>query len=281
MKFKKIIVGLLFLAGFGMLMYPVVSNILATMQEEKVISVYEQNLDTYPQEKVDEEMEKAKTYNASISGENIKDPFIQNSGTVLPDNYAEILDIGNGVMGYIEIPSIDVKLPIYHGTSEKVLQKGVGHLLQTSFPIGGKGNHTVLSGHRGLPQAELFTNLVDLEKGDEFYIHVLNETLKYEVDQVKTVYPHETEDLLPVAGKDYITLVTCVPYGINTERLLVRGTRVPYDVKHAKTIDNSQTFRRSIRWPYVVAAFAVAGVGVYVFIKKRKKKDENKDEAKQ
>ncbi|MDH6365968.1 MULTISPECIES: class C sortase [unclassified Breznakia] len=278
MKVKKTLVALLFLGGFALLMYPVVSNILATMQEEKVIASYQQNIDTYSQEKVDEEMKKAKEYNASISGENIQDPFIQNSGTVLPENYSEILDIGNGVMAYIEIPAIDVKLPIYHGTSEKVLQKGVGHLLQTSLPIGGPNNHTVLSGHRGLPQANLFTDLVDLEVGDTFYVHVLNDTLKYEVDQIKTVYPHETDELLPVVGEDYITLVTCVPYGVNTERLLVRGTRVAYEVEHQNTVSNNQVLKRSIRWPYIFGSVVLAGVGGYIYFKKRKKKDENKEE---
>ncbi|MCP1103452.1 sortase A [Aequitasia blattaphilus] len=271
MKSKKWLVGILFLIGLGLLMYPVISGILASMQEEKVIAVYENNLDKYTEEEVEKELALAKEYNASISGEHIKDPFIQDSGMVLPDNYSQILDF-NGVMGSIEIPKIKVNLPIYHGTSEEVLEKGAGHLLQSSFPVGGDGTHSVISGHRGLPKAKLFTDLVDLEEGDIFYIHILNDVLKYEVDRIETVEPYETENLLPVPGEDYVTLVTCTPYGVNSHRLLVRGTRVPYDVEHTQTIDNSRSIRAAVWWPYIAAAAALVILGILIFFGRRRSK---------
>ena len=140
--------------------------------------------------------------------------------------YEELLNISDGIMAYIEIPSIQVSLPIYHGTSEPVLQIAVGHLDWTSLPVGGESTHCALSGHRGLPSARLFTDLDKMVVGDLFMIHVLDETITYEVDQIKIVEPHESEDLLVEAGKDLVTLVTCTPYGVNTHRLLVRGHRV-------------------------------------------------------
>lgn len=271
MKSKKWLVGILFLIGLGLLMYPIISGILASMQEEKVIAVYENNLDKYTEEEVEKELALAKEYNASISGEHIKDPFIQDSGMVLPDNYSQILDF-NGVMGSIEIPKIKVNLPIYHGTSEEVLEKGAGHLLQSSFPVGGAGTHSVISGHRGLPKAKLFTDLVDLEEGDIFYIHILNDVLKYEIDRIETVEPYETENLLPVPGEDYVTLVTCTPYGVNSHRLLVRGMRVPYDVEHTQTIDNSRSIRAAVWWPYIAAAAALVILGILIFFGRRRSK---------
>ena len=132
---------------------------------------------------------------------------------------------GDGMMGYIEIPEIDIYLPIYHGVSEEVLSKGIGHMPNSAFPIGGEGNHAVLTGHTGLPSAKLFTDLTELEEGDRFYIHILDLVLCYTVDQIKVVLPNEGQDLSIVPGKDYCTLVTCTPYGINSHRLLVRGIR--------------------------------------------------------
>lgn len=153
-----------------------------------------------------------------------------NRGTI-PDQYDDILDFGNGVMGWIHIPDIGVELSIYHGVSDTVLQKGVGHLSASALPIGGAGTHCVLTGHTGLPSAELFTDLTKLTAGDLFYLHVLDEILVYEVDQITVVLPHQVEELQPVPGRDWCTLVTCTPYGINTHRLLVRGERVNTDTE--------------------------------------------------
>ncbi len=148
---------------------------------------------------------------------------------MLPDNYEEVLNIsGDGVMGYVEIPKINVYLPIYHGTGEDVLEKGAGHLEMTALPIGGENRHPVISAHRGLPSAELFTRLDEMETGDQFYIHVLDRTLAYEVDQIEVIEPEELSLLQPEEDKDLVTLLTCTPYAVNTHRLLVRGIRIPY-----------------------------------------------------
>lgn len=149
---------------------------------------------------------------------------------MLPDNYQEVLNVnGDGVMGYIEIPKIGVYLPIYHGTSEETLQKGAGHLEATALPVGGLNRHPVISAHRGLPSAELFTRLDEMKIGDIFYIHVLDRTLAYQVDQIETIVPEDLAFLRAEEGKDLVTLLTCTPYAVNTHRLLVRGERIPYE----------------------------------------------------
>lgn len=191
------------------------------------------------------------------------------SGFALPQNYLECLNInGDGVMGYIEIPRIDVRLPIYHGSSEEVLQQGVGHIESTALPIGGDYTHAVLTGHRGLPSAKLFTDLDRLEIGDQFYIHVLDEVLAYEIDEINTVLPDQLQELQPIEGRDLVTLVTCTPYGVNTHRMLVRGTRVPYIPEEAdeyrQTAGLVSVFGVDIRMQYLGAA--VGGVVLIVIL---------------
>lgn len=220
---------LLFAAGAGIFLYPAISNYLAERQQSDVIHTYQAKVDEMEQEKLDEAWEEARIYNENLAGDPVHDPFVMGSGYVLPDNYSEVLNInGDGVMGHVEIPKIDVDLPIYHGTDEDVLEKGAGHLEMTALPIGGKNRHPVISAHRGLPSAELFTRLDEMEVGDEFYIHVLDETLAYEVDQIEVILPEELSAIQPEEDKDLVTLLTCTPYAVNTHRLLVRGTRVPY-----------------------------------------------------
>ena len=218
---------LLFLAGAAIFLYPTVSNYFAEKAQASAIRTYQNQVESGNPEDLAAEWEKAEIYNESLSGDPVRDPFIAGSGYALPDNYLEVLNI-DGVMGYLEIPKISVSLPIYHGTSDEVLEKGVGHIESTALPIGGDYRHTVLTGHRGLPSAELFTRLDELEEGDQFYIHVLGEILAYEVDQIKTVLPTEVDEILPIPGRDLATLITCTPYGVNTHRLLVRGSRTEY-----------------------------------------------------
>lgn len=216
------------ISGLALILYPSVQMIMSHMNQTVAVARYEDGILHYDEEMKRRELEKADEYNRSITGENIHDPFIPGSGVMLPDNYNEVLDIDLGMMGTLEIPCIDVNLPIYHGVSEDVLKRGVGHLKETAFPIGGEGNHTVLSTHRGLPEAKLFTDLDKMETGDEFYIHIFDEVLAYRVDQIKVVDPSDTTYLKPVKGEDYVTLLTCTPYGINSHRLLVRGIRTEY-----------------------------------------------------
>lgn len=179
--------------------------------------------------------EAAKKYNEQLS--NVVSVDDENENNEQGESYADLLNIGES-LGYITIPKIDVNLPIYNGTSQDVLSKGVGHMEQSSYPLGGESTHCVLTGHRGLPSAVLFTDLDKLEIGDEFYLHVLDEILAYKVDQIKVVEPNEFGDLEIIDGKDYCTLVTCTPYAINSHRLLVRGERTEYKGEQDKQTKN-------------------------------------------
>lgn len=218
---RKIAALLLGILGLGVLLYPVVSNAVSRFNGSYAIAQLSAQMEKADREELRRQRELAEEYNESLSC-----TFEEN-----PMNYAAILDFGNGIMGYLQVPKIRVELPIYHGVEEAVLAKGVGHLPGSALPIGGEGNHAVLSGHTGLPEARLFTDLVELELGDLFQIRILEQTLTYRVDQIKTVLPNEGEDLAPIAGLDLCTLVTCTPYGINSHRLLVRGVRVPEEAE--------------------------------------------------
>lgn len=231
-KLATCFIVFIFILGVGILSYPTVSNYIAIKNQIQIISNYQNKVSKSNEKDIKAEWEAAEKYNASLSGAVIGDPFVPGSGRVIPDNYEEILDV-DGIMGYIKIPKIKVDLPIYHGCKEESLQKGVGHLEDTALPIGGKGNHCVLSGHRGLPAAELFTDLDKLEKGDQFYLYILDKILTYEVDQIKVISPDEVQDLRTIPDRDLVTLITCTPYGVNSHRLLVRGTRVA-DVEQAE-----------------------------------------------
>lgn len=199
---------------------------------------YDKKAAEMSQKEINDALEKAREYNRELLGNVVlTDPFDPDAVKKQNEDYDNLLNIaGDGVMGSVEIPSIDVYLPIYHGTDSESLEKGAGHLENSSLPVGGKGTHSIISAHTGLPSAKMFDNLTEVKEGDVFYIHVLNRTLAYEVDQIKVVLPENVSDLLIDKNKDYVTLVTCTPYGINSHRLLVRGTRIPY--KEAKKKDN-------------------------------------------
>lgn len=244
---------LLFLGGAAVFLYPAVSNYLAEKNQTRVIQTYQEAVGGLSDEELSEEWAKAEEYNENLAGDPVHDPFIPGSGYALPDNYLDVLNV-DGVMGYIEIPKIDVSLPIYHGTAEETLEKGAGHMESTTLPIGGPDRHAVLTGHRGLPSAELFTNLDLLEIGDHFYINVLGETLAYEVDSIKVVEPDELELLTVEPGRDLVTLITCTPYGVNTHRLLVRGARTEYVPEEA----DREASAPDMRWNSIL--YAAAGV---------------------
>lgn len=221
---STIVLLFLLLIGLSLLLYPTVSDYWNALHQTKAITTYAENVAALDQASYEAYWEAARAYNKGLLG--------RNSGYMLSEEqqaeYKRLLDIsGQGVMGYIEIPEIDVSLPIYHGTEDSVLQVAVGHLEWSSLPVGGKSTHCVLSGHRGLPSAKLFTNLDRLREGNIFLLRVLDEVLTYEVDQILIVEPTEVDALQIEPGKDLCTLVTCTPYGINTHRLLVRGHRVP------------------------------------------------------
>lgn len=267
--------ALLFLAGLAVLLYPSFSDLWNQRRQESMIGTYVETVAQLTKEDHSALRQAAQEYNAGLDG-TFHDAFIADR-IGQDDPYWSLLDPdGSGVMGYIEIPKISVRLPVYHGTGEDALQRGIGHLAGTSLPIGGAGSHCVLSGHRGLPTALLFTDLDQLAVGDRFYLHVLGETLAYAVDSVAVVEPTEVSNLLPDAGGDYVTLLTCTPYGVNTHRLLVRGCRVPYVPEETPTITTAEQIVHSFGWR---GKAALAAVGVLVaaaliagLTKKRKKK---------
>ena len=216
---------LVFLVGLAIMLYPSFSDIYNQWRQDQLIDGYRTAVSKMSHEDYGAAWQAARAYNEAL------DPAFSDAFTgELPaadDVYWKLLDVdGNGIMGYVEIPKINVRLPLYHGTSAGVLEHGLGHLAGTSLPVGGEGTHCVISGHRGLPSALLLTDLDQLEKGDRFALHVLDKTLAYEVDQILVVEPDEVSSLKPQTTGDYVTLVTCTPYGVNTQRLLVRGHRV-------------------------------------------------------
>ena len=227
---KDIIRLIVLLVAFSVLLYPTFSSYMNEKNSSKVVSNYDAESVKLSNAEKEQMLADARAYNQEMLGNiDLIDPFSQ-TNTEIDERYQSLLNVdGSGMMGYIRIPKIKVELPIYHGTSETVLQAGVGHFWGTSLPVGGESTHTVLTGHRGLPTKTLFTNMDKLEVGDIFYIKVLGETLAYQIDQILTVLPEETDALSIEPGQDYATLVTCTPYAINTHRLLVRGERIPYE----------------------------------------------------
>lgn len=279
-----LIVSILFiLIGTIIFLYPTISNYLAEKNQVEIIREYEEMVVQINENQINQEMQKAQTYNENLSGEPVHDPFVEGSGYALPENYTEVLNLAkDGVMAYIEIPKISVYLPIYHGTSNEVLEKGVGHIQSTSIPIGGISTHSVLTGHTGLPSAELFTRLDELVVGDIFYIHVLNEVLTYKIYETKVILPDEIDELQITSGRDLVTLVTCTPYGINTHRLLVKAERTEYeeyvtDEKEINT-DNSNSENKEEKNYYIegikigISIFiAIIIIMTIIFIIKKKK----------
>lgn len=227
--FRKAIRFIGYLIGFGIILYPAVSDMVNQRNSTIAITNYDKTVQGITEEEEQRLIAEANDYNARMSGAaEVFDPFSE-ADQEKNKEYERILNLdGNGMMAYLEIPKLGVHMPVYHGVSEAVLQVGAGHVANTSFPVGGSDTHAVITGHRGLPSAKLFTELDKLVVGNIFYIKVVNEVMAYQVDQILTVEPHQTEDLKIVEGMDYVTLVTCTPYAVNTHRLLVRGKRIPY-----------------------------------------------------
>ena len=231
-----VLFGLLFLTGFAILTYPTIADQWNTFRQSRLISDYQETISQMEEEDFEEVWAAARAYNQTFSQNSIlSDVFgIDEAEHIEDTEYWQVLNVaGDGVMGYLTIPKINLRLAVYHGTEEQVLQTGVGHMNGTRLPVGGENNHTVLSAHRGLPSAKLFTDIDQLEPGDLFYLHILNEDLAYEVDRILPMVDKDDYDALEEAlkieeGQDQVTLFTCTPYGVNSHRLLVRGHRVPY-----------------------------------------------------
>lgn len=231
-----VVFAFVIVVGISIMLYPVLISSINSGKEEQIIEEYSDKVKELRQANYDYLFSEARKYNQSLTNDNIVDAFSKDND-LENEEYNKLLNINNdGVIGYIKIPKIDVNIPIYHGTSTKVLEKGVGHFEKSSLPIGGDGTHSILSGHRGLPSSRLFSDLNQLQEGDLFYIYVLDQILAYKVDQISVVEPDDIENLKMEEGKDYVTLVTCTPYAINTHRLLVRGTRITYSEEEFKSI---------------------------------------------
>ena len=229
-RLSYVFLAVAFLAGAGILLYPTFSDLWNSYRNRRLISEYSTVVDTLDPVDYSDIWEEARAFNAQHKVNTILDAFDEETNDyVLSHPYDQVLNpTGNEVMGYLDIPKIHVRLAIYHGIGVKALENGCGHIEGTSLPIGGEGTHAVLSAHRGLPSAKLFTDLDQMEEGDLFFITILDQKLAYRVDQIKTVLPEETEDLAIEENRDLVTLVTCTPYGVNSHRLLVRGERTEY-----------------------------------------------------
>lgn len=243
MKQKILIIGaavLVFLLALAMVLYPVISTRYNAAHTSEVYSQYRTQVEQIDTSEIDVAWEAAAAYNKMLSSG--AQSYTEEGVELASNSYDNLLDLtGMGIMGYVEIPRISVELPIYHGTEDDALRAGVGHIVGSSLPIGGDSTHAVLSAHTGMAGKKMFTDLEQLQEGDVFYLQVLGEVLAYQVDQIKVVLPHETDDLQIVSSEDYCTLLTCTPYGINTHRLLVRGTRIPYEVAEEIVVEQDQT----------------------------------------
>lgn len=286
-KISAILFGLLFVIGFGILAYPTISDQWNTYRQSRLISGYDQVVSQMQEEDFDKVWEEARAYNATFEQNSIaSDVFgIEQGDDIETTEYWKVLNVGgDGIMGYITIPKINIKLSIYHGTDEEVLQTGVGHLNGTKLPVGGESNHAVLSAHRGLPSAKLFTDIDQLEEGDRFYLHILDEDMAYEVDQIlpmidKDDYAALEEALKVEEGQDYVTLFTCTPYGVNSHRLLVRGHRVPYDGELESTPTQSMVQAiQNYYMLYLLLGLAVTCLVIFFMRRSMKKKDARRTE---
>lgn len=276
-KAGNLVICIIFLAGLSLLLYPFVANQWNNYRQKQLISGYEQAVSEKEAAEgieYDAERKKAEEYNEALLPCVLPDSFALAESSGVDPVYMNTLNIaGDEMMGSVEIPKINIKIPIYHTTEEEVLNKGAGHLEGSSLPVGGANTHAVISAHRGLPSASLFTDLDQMKVGDHFLLHVLDETLCYEVDKISVVKPEDTTALAVEDGQDLVTLLTCTPYGVNTERLLVRGHRVPYveeEVKEEKTVlSGSSLHTNYLLWVFV--GLSVTALFVFVLYLKETK----------
>ena len=274
---RKWVLRIVFVSGFLLLCYPLVGNYVQRQHQERAVADYQTGVDTGSEEERQAEISKANEYN---------DMLFQSHGAIVDnldtsilseESYQSLLDVsGTGVMGSIEIPKIDVDLPIYHGTSDEVLDLGVGHLEGSSLPIGGESTKSILTGHRGLPGSSLFTRLDEMEEGDLFFLDVMGETLAYKVCDIVTILPEDVESLEIEAGTDKVSLITCTPYGINTHRLVVTGERVPYEEAEYNSIMSELPSIRELA--FMILPFALLGMVIIIKIVDWRKSKHEKQE---
>ncbi len=277
-KIINILIILLFIVGAGVLVYPTVSNEWNNYVQSTLIDSYTETVSAMTAEDYEDEWAAARSFNASITENAIgSDAFnlgtegdaVEPSDDFYSSDYYSVLNVnGDGIMGYLSIPKINLKLPVMHGTYDTFIQTALGHMNGTALPIGGEGTHAVIVGHRGLPSSKLFTDLDQMEPGDKFYIHVLDETLAYQVDEISPMIEADDIDNLSQAmaveeGKDYVTLFTCTPYGVNTHRLLVRGTRVEY-LGEDEVPTGTEAVVESVKSYYMI--YTIAGIIAVIII---------------
>lgn len=268
-KISTVLFGLLFLVGFGVLTYPTISNQWNNYRQNRLISEYKGAISKMEPEDFKTEWRTARKFNKALEQNNLYgDVFGEEHQELEDTEYWKILNIaGDGVMGYLSIPKINVRLSIYHGTGDDILQTGVGHLSGTKLPIGGKSTHCVLAAHRGLPSARLFTDIDQMERGDQFYIHMLDKVLAYKVDKILPMVDKDDQETLESAlkieeGEDLVTLFTCTPYGVNSHRLLVRGHRIPYQGEEEETA--ADTMLRALQDYYML--YLIIGLCITLLI---------------
>lgn len=268
--FRKILYTLIILSGVALLLYPWISNWLYQSQADSKVNVYHEKVEQMGDTERETELKRAEDYNRNLNQAQVTltDPFIADQQQEAEGlEYDSLLNLsGNGMMGYIEIPAISVNLPVYHGTAASTLETGVGHLEGSSLPVGGEGTHAVLTGHTGLNKAKLFTDLTEVKKGDLFFLHVSGRDMAYEVNEIKIIEPEDISTLLVRPGEDLVTLVTCTPYGVNTHRLCVTGTRTEYteDI-HQTAMDKGSSVKNSI-WMRTYRKAVIVGIALSVGI---------------
>lgn len=281
MKKKLLLIGIAaitFLAALIIMLYPIFSTIYNERHQSEIHTNYQEQVAQADTDKIENAKRLAIAYNGAIANNvQLTESFSKDALLWASEDYKSQLNLtGTGIMGYIEIPAIDVNLPIYHGTDDNTLEYGIGHLLGTSLPVGGSSTHTVLTGHSGMASQRMFSDLDQLTEGDVFYLEVLGEKLAYQVDQIKTVLPHDTTYLGIESDKDYCTLITCTPFGVNTHRLLVRGTRIPYEEAEEIIKENPPEENQVSTWEQeylkglfislgVVAALGLAALGCWIY----------------
>lgn len=260
--------ALVFLMALGLTLYPLISSYVNEKYRSEIHTQYEEVIKQADDTELIEAREAAHAYNRSITPGTVEDDSYSREAIMgASDGYDELLNLAeNGTMGYVEIPRISVNLPIYHGTESESLERGIGHLLGSSLPVGGNSTHTILTGHSGMASQKMFTDLVQLDLGDKFYLHVLDETLAYEVDSINTVLPYDTSLLQISQDEDLCTLVTCTPLGVNTHRLLVRGTRIPYE--EAEKMAEEEAFEKVevSAWEQEYVRGIIVGLGAVAIV---------------
>lgn len=259
---------LAFLLALGITIYPPISTAYNQKHQSQIHTQYQQQIEAADDAEIRAMLEAATAYNEALvpgvqNGQSFTNDALQ---TASADYVNQLNPVDSGIMGYVEVPTLNVTLPIYHGTEDATLEIGAGHLLGSSLPVGGESSHSIITGHSGMASQKMFSDLDQLEAGDVFYLDVLGETLAYQVDQIKTVLPYETSDLEIIPGKDYCTLVTCTPFGVNSHRLLVRGTRIPYAEAVAYEEEVQQTEEADSTWEQEYLKGLAIGVAIVVII---------------